>query len=349
MLPPSTGTPCRTPLPQVARTLARALPPGEALFVGNSMPIRDLDMYACPATPAPHPPPTAGTDGSSDSAVREPSIAAAAGTGVGAPPQRQAAVPTGLGAPVAANRGASGIDGVLSTAAGFADGLGRGCTLVVGDISFLHDINGLHLLRSGEWGHCCLHWHAERCCRGSGVAPWVPARLLACWPRLRPAPLWSELPPHLGCGCDSCHGCQSSPSSPAHLPTPIPLCAGEMRPPLTVVLINNSGGGIFSFLPIADSVPDDVFTPLWATPQHVDLAGVCRRCRLASSPARAVECCWEIIAALWNTIRGQSVNVVGSGYECGLSGSNSITSFFALPCRPVPRPWHPPPARVQHR
>ena len=59
-------------------------------------------------------------------------------------------VPSGLGAPVAANRGASGIDGVLSSAAGFAFGLNRGVSLVVGDISFLHDINGLSLLRSGE-------------------------------------------------------------------------------------------------------------------------------------------------------------------------------------------------------
>lgn len=40
-----------------------------------------------------------------------------------------------------------------------------------------------------------------------------------------------------------------------------------------MVLINNSGGGIFSFLPIADALPEDVFTPLWATPQHVDLEG----------------------------------------------------------------------------
>ena len=56
---------------------------------------------------------------------------------------------SGLAAPVAANRGASGIDGVLSTAAGFAFGLNRAVTLVVGDISFLHDINGLSLLRSG--------------------------------------------------------------------------------------------------------------------------------------------------------------------------------------------------------
>ena len=56
----------------------------------------------------------------------------------------------GLGAPVAANRGASGIDGVLSTAAGWAEGLERGATLLVGDVSFLHDINGLNLLRTAE-------------------------------------------------------------------------------------------------------------------------------------------------------------------------------------------------------
>lgn len=56
---------------------------GEGLFVGNSMPIRDLDMYAAPAPPC-----------------------AAAVQGV---------APVALGARVAANRGASGIDGVLST------------------------------------------------------------------------------------------------------------------------------------------------------------------------------------------------------------------------------------------
>jgi 2-succinyl-5-enolpyruvyl-6-hydroxy-3-cyclohexene-1-carboxylate synthase len=43
-----------------------------------------------------------------------------------------------------------------------------------------------------------------------------------------------------------------------------------------VVLVNNSGGGIFSFLPIAGAVPEEVFTPLWATPQNVDLEGMCR-------------------------------------------------------------------------
>ncbi len=50
-------------------------------------------------------------------------------------------------------------------------------------------------------------------------------------------------------------------------------CTGDLQAALTVVLVNNGGGGIFSFLPIAESLPPDIFTPLWATPQNVDLAG----------------------------------------------------------------------------
>lgn len=116
--------------PAVARVLSQELPLGEGLFIGNSMPIRDLDMYGIPAAV----PSQSGTMMFDTSLV-----------------EFQGVVHSGLGAPVAANRGASGIDGVLSTAAGFADGLQRGTTLVVGDISFLHDVNGLNLLRSGEW------------------------------------------------------------------------------------------------------------------------------------------------------------------------------------------------------
>lgn len=97
---------------------------GHGLFIGNSMPIRDMDMYA--------------SWHSSSSLQSSPS-----------PSQGQ--VPAGGGCPVGSNRGASGIDGVLSTAAGFAAGLKRPVTLVVGDVSFLHDINGLNLLRTGDF------------------------------------------------------------------------------------------------------------------------------------------------------------------------------------------------------
>ncbi len=46
-------------------------------------------------------------------------------------------------------RGASGIDGLISTAAGWAFGLQKAATLLIGDVSFLHDVNGLNLLRTG--------------------------------------------------------------------------------------------------------------------------------------------------------------------------------------------------------
>jgi 2-succinyl-5-enolpyruvyl-6-hydroxy-3-cyclohexene-1-carboxylate synthase len=55
------------------------------------------------------------------------------------------------GAPnVVANRGASGIDGVLATACGAATGSGRSTTLLIGDLAFLHDLSSLAILAAGE-------------------------------------------------------------------------------------------------------------------------------------------------------------------------------------------------------
>ena len=105
----------------VALAVADALPRSMGLFLGNSMPIRDVDALAGVSR-------VSRVFDSNDFSF-------------------SSEVAFGPGAPTAANRGASGIDGVLSAAAGYAAGLGKPVTLLVGDVSFQHDANGLLLLR----------------------------------------------------------------------------------------------------------------------------------------------------------------------------------------------------------
>jgi 2-succinyl-5-enolpyruvyl-6-hydroxy-3-cyclohexene-1-carboxylate synthase len=77
-----------------------------ALFLSNSMPIRDADGFFFPEHPS---------------------------------------------ALVYANRGLSGIDGVIATAAGLAEGARRPVCAVVGDQAALHDLNSLALLHKSRY------------------------------------------------------------------------------------------------------------------------------------------------------------------------------------------------------
>jgi 2-succinyl-5-enolpyruvyl-6-hydroxy-3-cyclohexene-1-carboxylate synthase len=51
---------------------------------------------------------------------------------------------------------------------------------------------------------------------------------------------------------------------------------GGARPDLDVVVVDNDGGGIFSFLPQAGSQPPERFERMWGTPQDVDLVALAR-------------------------------------------------------------------------
>lgn len=103
--------------PYVAHVIPETLFCDSAIFLGNSMPIRDADMYSSNGAQYSH-------SASTMSRYRLPCH----------------------WVQVSGNRGASGIDGLVSTAVGFAVGCNKRVLCVIGDISFLHDTNGLALL-----------------------------------------------------------------------------------------------------------------------------------------------------------------------------------------------------------
>lgn len=83
------------------------------------------------------------------------------------------------------------------------------------------------------------------------------------------------------------------------------LTAAKLRGSLTVVVINNDGGGIFGHLPVAKFDPP--FEEYWATPQRVDFAKLCAAYDVAhafvASPA-------ELVAQVRELRGSPGVNVI---------------------------------------
>lgn len=152
--------------PQVMLAMSEALSESKPdksskLFLSNSMPVRDAEFFLYPTQ-------SELTRAATKEKLRLSSVAV--------------------------NRGASGIDGIISSATGFAEATTLPTTLLIGDLATLHDLNAFHSL---------------------------------------------------------------SPVSQKSTKTPLPL---------TSVIVNNDGGGIFSFLPIAKHGNGVNFEEFWGTP-----------------------------------------------------------------------------------
>jgi len=132
----------------LSRRLTEIIPETHGFFIGNSIPVRAVDML---------------------------------GSGKGAE------------IPAALNRSASGIDGLIASACGYSSGLQRPVSLLIGDLSAIHDLNSFKLL-------------------------------------------------------------------------------ADSPEPVFVVLLNNHGGGIFSFLPVAKQT--DIFETFFGTPHSNDFLSV---------------------------------------------------------------------------
>ena len=132
----------------LSRRLTEIIPETHGFFIGNSIPVRAVDML---------------------------------GSGKGAE------------IPAALNRSASGIDGLIASACGYSSGLQRPVSLLIGDLSAMHDLNSFKLL-------------------------------------------------------------------------------ADSPEPVFVVLLNNHGGGIFSFLPVAKQT--DIFEAFFGTPHSNDFLSV---------------------------------------------------------------------------
>lgn len=76
--------------------------------------------------------------------------------------------------------------------------------------------------------------------------------------------------------------------------------------PLSAVVLDNGGGGIFSFLPQAQAVAPERFSRLFSTPQRQDLAALCRGLGLPVRPVADLAELSDALAAL----RGEGPSVI---------------------------------------
>jgi 2-succinyl-5-enolpyruvyl-6-hydroxy-3-cyclohexene-1-carboxylate synthase len=82
------------------------------------------------------------------------------------------------------------------------------------------------------------------------------------------------------------------------------LLRKKFRGSLTIVLINNRGGGIFDHLPVAQFEPP--FEEFFATPQEVEFGALCRTYGVEHVAVRD----WAQFAALVSTLPASGIRVL---------------------------------------
>ena len=103
--------------------------------------------------------------------------------------------------------------------------------------------------------------------------------------------------------------------------------AGRSRGAVLVV-VDNDGGGIFSFLPQAQ-LPGDLFEPLFGTPHGLDLTALAAAARV---PARVVEKAADLVPALDAALAGGGTQlvVVRSDRAGNLARHRAVTEAVAV-------------------
>ena len=125
--------------PFVAWCVSRDMDPSAGLFLSASMPCRDVEAFA--------------DSGLEDGDIQTRRVGGEADAGGVSEGGHHGS--GGRLSDVASNRGASGIDGVVSSAMGYAAGLRAAVTLVIGDMATLHDLGSLHALTGGGLDAAC--------------------------------------------------------------------------------------------------------------------------------------------------------------------------------------------------
>ena len=123
---------------------------------------------------------------------------------------------------VVSNRGANGIDGVISTGVGVSKAGDGPCLVLVGDVAAAHDVGGL-------------------------------------------------------------------------------IAAGRLQSDVIIVVIDNGGGAIFSFLPIAEKIDFEIFTDLFTTPHATNLQQVAESVEIESAVIESIPEIEQVLAKAFSS------------------------------------------------